>query len=245
MSDDLDQLIRKAASAHLALAPASVLTTPGVADAHDENDLVARAMRRLHDPAYLAQLAPLDPEAVMMSEPDHDPDRDPLAAAPPATPSTGATDDSGLHDIRALAHTAKLRISRKMPAITEADDELVASTTGQLKAIALPEPARLVSLPDLPQTADAELARATALKIEARGGSATAAAELTAFEQARPKKRTALWVGLGGVAVAAAVVAVVMAGGSKKKTAAGAGDGSAVAMATGPRAPTIEAVPTA
>ena len=239
MSDDLDQQIRQAASAHLALAPSSVLTTPGVAGIDDDHDLIARAMRRIDDPAYLAPLAPFDPEALMMSEHDHDPDRDRPAGGLP----TSATDDSGLHDIRALAQNAKQRISRKMPTVTDADEGVWASTTGQLKAIALPEPARIVSLPDLPATPDADLAGATADRIAARGPGAavaSAASEVTPVESLRPRKRTGLWLAIGGAAAAAAVAAVVLSGGSSDKKAAGAGAASNTVAAT-PPLPSIEA----
>ena len=252
MSDDLDQLIRRAASAHLALAPSSVLTTPGVSGVDDEDDLVARAMRRIDDPAYLAQLAPFDPEALMTSEPDHDPDSDhPTSAATKAASKAAAassgTDDSGLHDIRALAQNAKQRISRKMPTVTDADDGMWASQTGQLKAIALPEPARLIALPELPRTEDAELARATAARIEARGASAataTAAADVTAFQAAQPRKRTGLWLGVAGVAAAAAVVVVVVAGGGGSKSKSAGSEATTVASAPPPppSAPSIETV---
>lgn len=251
MSDDLDLLIRRAASAHLALAPSSVLTTPGISGVDDEDDLVARAMRRIDDPAYLAQLAPFDPEALMTSEPDHDPDSDHPTSAATKAPSKAAapagTDDSGLHDIRALAQNAKQRISRKMPTVTDADDAMWASQTGQLKAIALPEPARLIALPELPRTEEAELARATAARVEARGTgavTATAAADVTAFQAAQPRKRTGMWLGVAGVAAAAAVVVVVVAGGGSKSKSAGS-EPTTVASAPPPpppSAPSIETV---
>ncbi len=229
MSDHLDQLIRQAASAHLALAPSRVLTTAGLSGEHDEDDLVARALARLDDADYVGQLEPLDPEALMMSESDHDSDRHGVAP-----PSSASGDDSGLHDIRALAQTAKIRISRKMPTVTDADEETWASTTGQLKAIALPEPARIMMLPDLPSTADAEAARVTALKVEARGAGASAtaaAAELTAIQSVGPRKRTGLWLGVAGAAAAAAVVVVVATGGgSSTKSDSGA-------VAAGPTSP--------
>lgn len=227
MSDDLDQLIRQAASAHLALAPARVLTTAGLSGETDADDLVGRALRRLDDPAYLAQLTPFPPgglEAMMMSESDHDPESDRPVAPPTAKPAStpAVTEDSGLHDIRALAQNTKQRISRRIPTVTESEDASWASTTGQLKAIALPEPARLVALPELPATTsakDLELVRATASAVEARGP--VSAAEPTPITAA-PRKRTALWLGLGGVVAAAAAAAVVMSsgGGGKKKPAA-------------------------
>ncbi len=218
MSDDLDQMIRQAASAHLALAPARVLTSGGVATEHDHDDLVGRAMRRLDDPAYLAQLAPLDVQALeAMMTSDSDPDR---TDSPRSSSSqlAAVADDSGLHDIRALAHNAKQRISRKLPAVTDTDEELWASTTGQLKAIALPEPARLVALPDVPtlasQGARAPDVMTSDRATSERGPSVGAAIDLA--PSARPRKRTALWLGAGGLAAAAAAAVLVMSGGSDK-----------------------------
>ncbi len=63
----------------------------------------------------------------------------------------GRDEDSGLHDIRNLASSARMRISTRRagtnpPAM---DDDVLASSSGSWKAVALPEPAKMVSLPDL------------------------------------------------------------------------------------------------
>ncbi|MBX3157247.1 MAG: hypothetical protein KF773_14825 [Deltaproteobacteria bacterium] len=59
-------------------------------------------------------------------------------------------EDSGLHDIRSLASSQKMRLSRRTtqnPIIP--DDDILASSSAGWKAVALPEPARMVSLPEL------------------------------------------------------------------------------------------------
>jgi hypothetical protein len=62
-------------------------------------------------------------------------------------------EDSGLHDIRNLAQTAKQRISSKRESTHPpvSDDELLASSSASWKNLALPKPANMVSLPELDQ----------------------------------------------------------------------------------------------
>jgi hypothetical protein len=76
-----------------------------------------------------------------------------------ATPSSGPQaapkieEDSGLHDIRSLAQTTKERISSKRitlsPTKSKSEEELLASASGSWKSLALPQPASMVSLPEL------------------------------------------------------------------------------------------------
>ncbi|HEY4057024.1 MAG TPA: hypothetical protein VGM39_10460 [Kofleriaceae bacterium] len=60
-------------------------------------------------------------------------------------------EDSGLHDIRNLAAASKSRISARRstqsPVVTE--DDVLASSSAGWKGIALPEPAKMISLPEL------------------------------------------------------------------------------------------------
>ena len=60
-------------------------------------------------------------------------------------------EDSGLHDIKNLASSQRMRLSSRRstqnPIIT--DDDVLASSSAGWKAVALPEPARMVSLPEL------------------------------------------------------------------------------------------------
>jgi len=69
------------------------------------------------------------------------------AAAPPPQ----RDEDSGLHDIRSLAQSTKQRLSKKITAVPPMDDDVLASSSAGWKAVALPEPAKMISLPELDQ----------------------------------------------------------------------------------------------
>jgi hypothetical protein len=60
-------------------------------------------------------------------------------------------EDSGLHDIRELASSQRMRLSSRRVGSTSppVDEDILASTSGSWKAVALPEPARMISLPEL------------------------------------------------------------------------------------------------
>lgn len=64
------------------------------------------------------------------------------------TEAVPRVEDSGLHDIRSLAQSAKMRLSKQIIAPTPPDD-IIASSSGGWKAVALPEPAKMISLPEL------------------------------------------------------------------------------------------------
>jgi hypothetical protein len=73
-------------------------------------------------------------------------------------PTTGAPppedrdEDSGLHDIRSMASSTKMRISSKrITTNPPVDDDILTSSSGSWKAVALPEPAKMVSLPEIDQ----------------------------------------------------------------------------------------------
>lgn len=59
---------------------------------------------------------------------------------PPGT--TGTTENTGLHDIKALARTTKQRISKRHSTQSEAEEALLASSSSALSAVALPEPGK-------------------------------------------------------------------------------------------------------
>lgn len=67
-------------------------------------------------------------------------------------------EDSGLHDIRSLASSTKARLSSRRstqnPVVSE--DDLLASSSAGWKAVALPEPAKMVSLPELTELPSAK-----------------------------------------------------------------------------------------
>ncbi len=74
----------------------------------------------------------------------------PQAEAAAKAKAAERSEDSGLHDIRNLAQSTKQRMSKaritQNPPIA---DDVLASSSGQWKHVALPEPAKMVSLPDL------------------------------------------------------------------------------------------------
>src|SRR5687768_7915162 len=131
--DEIDELVRAAAKAHEDLASTSYF-----------DGLENRVRARIATHEHLDDL----PEAVMMTKTENEGGAD-HGTLPPEI-AHGDREDSGLHDIRSLAQTAKRRISKRITAQHVAiDDSFTTSPTG-LRAVALPEPARLVSLPDAP-----------------------------------------------------------------------------------------------
>ena len=82
--------------------------------------------------------------------------RETSSAAPPiaeAAAPRSADEDSGLHDIRNLAQSTKQRLSKRIPTVPPISDDVLASSSASWKNLALPQPAKMVSLPaieDLP-----------------------------------------------------------------------------------------------
>jgi len=103
-------------------------------------------------------------------------------------------EDSGLHDIRNLAQSTKQRLSNRKITSPPIADDVLAASSGAFKNIALPQPAKMVSLPsvdELPSKAEiaaAEKAAKKAAKESAReskkdiaaGHSTTAAVSIEA-----------------------------------------------------------------
>jgi len=76
----------------------------------------------------------------------------PTKAAPPPDLAAPREEDSGLHDIRSLAQSTKQRISSKRitaPQQALKDDDVLASSSASWKNLALPQPAKMVSLPEI------------------------------------------------------------------------------------------------
>lgn len=130
-------------------------------------------------------------------------------------------EDSGLHDIRNLAQSTKQRLSSRR--ITQSpignDDDVLASSSGSFRNIALPQPAAMVSLPELTElpskqdvvAADKKAQKAAkaekkAVAVEAVAAPAVAS-ERAAFSlpsQQNKKSKAPLFAVLGlGVAAAA------------------------------------------
>lgn len=215
-SDDaLDGRIRAATEALLALAPADRL-----------DGMAARVERDLAEIDRRGTGAASRMESRMMSDADQGSGRD--APMPTTKPRN---EDSGLHDIKALAQDTRKRISRRITSQHDIDPALLSASHSGLRAVALPEPALVVSLPEVP--ASMEEVRAAA-----HASTATASEGATVTPIAA-RKRTGLYVGLGAIGLAAAAaIAVVATGGGGKKSGEGTQEqAGTVAMATGSAAP--------
>ncbi len=109
-----------------------------------------------------------------------------VANPPPTSMSTSKKpddreEDSGLHDIRNLASSTKARLSsrRSTQNPTVSEDDILASSSAGWKAVALPEPAKMISLPELAELPSAvEIAKNDkAARAEAKAAAAAAKAE--------------------------------------------------------------------
>lgn len=213
--------------------------------ADDVDQLLLAAMKHLDgetpsgyfDSLSERVIARLEGDSSMHTEPST-----PHAAADPAAPPPPRDEDSGLHDIRNLARSTKERLSSRRITGSNApvEDDVLASSSAGWKAVALPEPARMVALPelsDLPSAAEVK-ARDKADKAAARkaakdlatvaptaGSSvpslATAAAvTVTPIEHARAraakKSNTGRNAALAALGVAAAAGIIVVAMSSTK-----------------------------
>lgn len=158
--------------------------------------------------------------------------------APP--PSSSSSDDSGLHDIRSLARSTKQRISRKITSQPFEEDVLASSSAGW-KAVALPEPAKMVSLPelaDLPSKAEIK-ARDKAAKEAAKAAAKAAAVEAKAAPvvETKPAAKVDAPVAKPAPVAAAAVdmpvskPAVTPIAAAKPRTAAKSNTGRNIAIA--------------
>ena len=162
----------------------------------------------------------------------------------PPPPTTENTEDSGLHDIRNLAQSTKQRLSSKRittsPPVSE--DDLIASSSAGWKAVALPQPAKMVALPELTELPSKkevlakEKAAAKAEKVAAKAAPAEVAAPAAAAPavearqpafslpsaQKKSKKGVIAIVGLGLAAAAGAAIFVTTQknGSSSDKAAA-------------------------
>jgi hypothetical protein len=168
----------------------------------DELDETLRRAARAPDATTPAgtggrQLAPIDARLEGSMQSDSSSDR-PAGRAPTSLPAGG--DDSGLHDIRALAETTQRR-SRRQPTV-DPDEALLTTSSTSLRAIALPQPARTVALP---------VPTGPAIARPARTAEGSAPVPRTDAPAAAPSRR--MWIAGAGLAGAAAVVAAVVIGG--------------------------------
>ncbi|MCE9579482.1 MAG: hypothetical protein K8W52_40545 [Deltaproteobacteria bacterium] len=171
----------------------------GTTPAHTFDELAGKVLARTEEPMEADVSTP-----------------DATAGGPPPR-----TEDSGLHDIKALARTTRQRVSKRITSQHDIDDSWLESSHSGLRVVALPEPARLVSLPSVEEVMSTSTAPAV-----------VRAAHAVANDQgAQKRKGVPVWA-IGGVAAAAAAALafVVIGGGSKKTESAAAGSGSAMAQ---------------
>ncbi len=158
----------------------------------DIDDLLRRAMKTLDDqvpegyfdalPSQIQSTLARSEDSSMQSTGTTESNRDASTGVPPMT-KEARDEDSGLHDIRSLASSTKARLSSRRstqnPVMSE--DDILASSSAGWKAVALPEPAKMISLPELaelPSAKDikdkdkaAKKAKAADIKAELRSGS--------------------------------------------------------------------------
>jgi len=158
MSDDLDDLIRRAMKTLDSQVPSGYFET-----------LTERTLGRL--------------EKDMQTEGEGS--STPGVADPPPR-----EEDSGLHDIRSLASSQRMQLKRtSQNPITTDDDELASSSAGW-KAIALPEPAKIVSLPELSELPEKSANRTSRKHIELGAPRSIDQAPVTPIAAAPAKKKS-------------------------------------------------------
>ena len=122
--------------------------------------------------------------ATRAASPLNDPNLAVEAAAPTAT-AAPREEDSGLHDIRSLAQSTRQRVSKRMTTSPPpmGDQDVLAGASASWKNLALPQPARMVSLPEiesLPSKAEIKASQKAAAKAEYQVPAAPAAAAAAA-----------------------------------------------------------------
>ncbi|MFN0251367.1 MAG: hypothetical protein ACKV2T_31115 [Kofleriaceae bacterium] len=196
MSDDLDDQVRRAMKTLDDQVPAGYfegLPSRTLARLEDGSSMESQGTRQDQSKPSVATPVPVA-----------------VAANPPPTSMTikkpaseDREEDSGLHDIRSLASSTKARLSSRRstqnPAVSE--DDILASSSAGWKAVALPEPAKMVSLPSL-----AELP--SVVEIEKADKKATAAAAAAAKAEAKRAKSDSKQQPAVEAPIAAAAVAV-------------------------------------
>jgi len=172
---------------------------------------------------------------------------------PPAVTTKQRDEDSGLHDIRSLAQSTKQRLSKRITATPPVKDEdVIAASSAGWKAVALPEPAKMVSLPALDELPSAKEIKQQAKEQKAyeKAARKASASELpmempaVAATPERPafgahmvqRKKSKAPIVIGSVVLAAAAgVAIYMATQQSEKSA------DKVAVATPAATPAVTA----
>jgi hypothetical protein len=124
-------------------------------DSHDPlDDSLKRAMKALDDQVSDRYFDELPNRTLSrleeMMQSDVDRPTTPVAAQgsdgkSAAPPKPQRVEDSGLHDIRALASSTKERVSKKRATVNPpVDDSFIHTSSASLRAVALPEPSKMV-----------------------------------------------------------------------------------------------------
>ena len=245
----------------------------------DVDDLLRRTMKVLDDqvPAGYFEalpqrtLARLEDTSMHTTPGTEDSASTGLPPITPPTPMSSMTkdrdDDSGLHDIRSLASSTKARLSSRRSTVNPVmrEEDVLATSSAGWKAVALPEPAKMVSLPELsslPSKAEIEAqdrAARQALKADAKvdakiaassdGAPAVEAPAMASFgariaaQKAGNSNKTIALVGIG-LAAAAGVGLFVLSSGDKAADPAPAIVASApAALPPAPTPPPAAVVP--
>lgn len=164
-----------------------------------------------------------------------------VATQPPTSMSTKKSDereeDSGLHDIRSLASSTKARLSsrRSTQNPTVSEDDVLASSSAGWKAVALPEPAKMVSLPSLAELPSAVEIEKNDKNARAEAKAAAAAAKAEAKRAKSESKQQPAVEADAAPAAAAAAAAVTAAPavtpiGSRVAAKQGGGKGKTIAI---------------
>ncbi len=144
MQDDLDDLLRRAMKDLVDQVPS------GYFEDFPNRTLMRLEDSSMHDEPKDALGASSSADSLPAAAPKVTAAPAAPASVPPAAEAKPRDEDSGLHDIRSLASSQRMRISSKRSSQNPiADDELLAATSGSWKAVALPEPAKMISLPEL------------------------------------------------------------------------------------------------
>jgi hypothetical protein len=140
MADDLDQLIRAAMKTLDDQVPSGYFEA-----------LPNQTIARLEGSMQHGSSGTTDTRNQVAPPPVSAMEADSAPAATQSAPAQGEDrEDSGLHDIRNLAQSTKQRLSsRRSTQNPIVSDDVLASSSGSFKNIALPQPARMVSLPEI------------------------------------------------------------------------------------------------
>lgn len=196
MADDLDQLIRAAMKTLDDQVPSGYFEA-----------LPNQTIARLEGSMQHGSSGTSETRDTVVSPPPVALDHDTVAKQPAPVAAQAQEEDredSGLHDIRNLAQSTKQRLSSRRstqnPIIA---DDVLASSSGSFKNIALPQPAKMVSLPSIDELPSKE-------EVVAADKAAKKAAKEAAKERKSEQKLAAVEAPVA-VAPAAAVEAPVAA----------------------------------